>query len=256
MAEMLAQQMPNNFVMVWRASRWQYDGTTRPGENRVAPYGPGKRPAKGQCAMPGLPVTDASRPCERWCPGAKGEGHWRHFDRFRKRKVIDTHGTVCIRFNKYCKQCEQILRVERKNEDRPLSIIHKRAEVRASKLGVSVDFIWRNMNYQSLVAKYRGALLPDALCSNCGHPYESERDIQIEHREPPRFQGDWAREHARNLEFYCGNCNPTKHDKPYSPWLDEQEETRLVNEQQRAEGLGGRPTDEMPGQQRLALFDV
>jgi hypothetical protein len=45
---------------------------------------------------------------------------------------------------------------------------------------------------------------------------------------------DWAREHSRNIAFYCASCNRTKREKPYGVWLDEQEAARLANEKHRA----------------------
>jgi 5-methylcytosine-specific restriction endonuclease McrA len=69
----------------------------------------------------------------------------------------------------------------------------------------------------------------EGLCKNCGHPFIGERDIQIEHIEPPRSNTDWARLHARNLRLFCGSCNGTKGHKPFPDWLDEQEDARTSN---------------------------
>jgi hypothetical protein len=38
----------------------------------------------------------------------------------------------------------------------------------------------------------------EGLCKNCGHPFIGERDIQIEHIEPPRSNTDWARLRQRH----------------------------------------------------------
>lgn len=75
----------------------------------------------------------------------------------------------------------------------------------------------------------------EGLCLCCGHPFEHERDIQIEHREPPRHPQDWARQHARNLALACQSCNNTKGRKSFAVWLDEQEDARLANEAHRQE---------------------
>lgn len=182
--------------------------------------------------------SDAPRPCERHCPGC---GLWKHHSRFRTKRVTTRHGTV-TEFRRLCKDCEQKDRVERKNVDRPASIIRARAADHAGRAGVSAEFFWTNMNYRALVPYYRAAVSPEGLCLSCGHPYDNERDIQIEHRSPPRHRRDWARLHARNLSLACGNCNGTKTSKEYEAWLDEQEDARLTNDQDRSatpnDGLG------------------
>jgi hypothetical protein len=70
----------------------------------------------------------------------------------------------------------------------------------------------------------------EGICTSCGHPFLNERDIQLEHREPPRHAQDWARLHARNIGLACGSCNRTKSGKSYAAWLDEQEGARIANE--------------------------
>ena len=72
-------------------------------------------------------------------------------------------------------------------------------------------------------------MTPEGECTCCGHSFLNERDIQIEHREPPRFKNDLAREHACNLGLLCASCNGTKGDKPYAQWLDEQQDIRESN---------------------------
>jgi hypothetical protein len=170
------------------------------------------------------------RDCERLCPKC---GQWKHHSRFRsRRRTTSIH--VGIEFNSLCKDCEQIERNERKNKDRPLALMKQRAATKASNLGVPSKFVWMNMNWRALVPYARAMMTEDGRCLSCGHPFLNERDIQIEHREPPRFTGDWAREHARNLALFCHSCNNTKGRKPYAQWLDEQEEARLANEAHRA----------------------
>lgn len=166
-----------------------------------------------------------TRPCERRC---KTCGLPKHYSRFRKRQRDTPHGFVW-QFNPDCRDCEQKERNEKKNTDRPLAIVRGRAQVAARKAGVGLDFIWIQMNYQALVPMYRAALTDEALCLSCGHRPDHERDIQIDHIEPPRHAQDWARLHARNLRLICDSCNKAKGNKPYAEHLDEQEGARLSN---------------------------
>ena len=170
-----------------------------------------------------------ARPCERRCVKC---GLWKHFSRFRN---FRQHGSLKdIGFSAKCRDCEQIERNEKKNEDRPSSIIDNRAAVWARKLGVTKEFMLVNMNWNALKPVLRAMMSDEGLCLSCGHGFEGDRDIQIEHREPPRDNQDWARHHARNIGIFCQSCNGTKGNKPYAPWLDEQEEARISNERHRA----------------------
>lgn len=182
------------------------------------------------------------RPCERHCPGCN---EWKHHSRFRSRKRRTPHGTVW-EFNPTCKACEQKERNERKNEDRPLAIMRRRAQDRSRRSGVSFDFIWIQMNYQALVPIYRVLCSPEARCLSCGHPFDNERDIQIEHIDPPRHAQDWARLHARNLHFLCGSCNRTKTNRDHNLWLDDSEDTRLSNASYREIPAEMPPTSSQP----------
>jgi hypothetical protein len=166
------------------------------------------------------------RPCERKCMMC---GEYKHHSRFRNWKR--RHSTVST-FKSECKDCEQKARNEKKNADRPLAIILQRAAAAATKAGMSREFFWVEMNYRALVPELRGLMTDEGLCKGCGHGFVNERDIQIEHAEPPRFPRDWARLHARNLRLNCGSCNRTKGQKPFAQWLDEQEGARLSNKQQ------------------------
>lgn|SRR5262245_60887563 len=161
------------------------------------------------------------RPCERQCRKC---GIWKHYSRFRKSTVSKK-----IYFSPTCRDCEQKERNEKKNLDRPKAIIEQRARAAAIRAGASFDFFWIQMNYQALVPLMRAMLSPEALCLCCGHKFENERDIQIEHHNPPRHPQDWALLHTRNLGFACGSCNRTKGAKPNIEWLDEQELARLSN---------------------------
>jgi len=183
--------------------------------------------------MAPLTLTPAIRPCERFCPKCE---RWKHHSRFRSwsRAGESDRTRPRIRFAGLCKDCEQIERNERKNADRPLALLRRRTSSHASRLGVPFDFLWINMNWRALVPILRALMSPEGLCLSCGHPFVNERDVQIEHREPPRGLDDWARQHARNLMLDCASCNGGKRDKPFSLWLDEQEEARLANEVHRA----------------------
>lgn len=171
------------------------------------------------------------RPCERQCRTC---GQRKHYSRFHHWKV-ESKGTRAptIRFAPDCLDCQQKRRNEQKNEDRPYAIIRRRAADHARKAGVPVDFFWINLNYRALVPIFRAMMTPEGLCTSCGHPFDNERDAQIEHREPPRHARDWARRHARNCDIGCTNCNRRKGPKPYAQWLDDEEETRLSNEASR-----------------------
>jgi hypothetical protein len=108
-------------------------------------------------------------------------------------------------------------------------MIQQRAAAAASKVGKSRDFFWIEMGYRTLVAPLRALMAPEGLCQGCGHPFENERDIQIEHLEPPRSPTDWGRLHAGNLRFCCGACNRRKGRKPFAQWLDDNESARISN---------------------------
>jgi len=180
--------------------------------------------------MNDLLFGEQPRPCERQC---KKCGEWKHHSRFRtwKRKDYDGRNTTVspVRFHPVCRDCEQKERNEKKIADRPKAIIEQRARSLASKLGVSFDFVWIQLNYRALVPVLRAMMTSEGLCQGCGHGFLNERDIQIEHLEPPRSDQDWARLHARNLRLGCGSCNRTKGQKPFAQWLDEQEGARLSN---------------------------
>jgi hypothetical protein len=155
------------------------------------------------------------------------------------------------RFAIKCKDCEQKFRNKKKNADRPRAIIEQRAASAATKAGASREFMWVQMNYRALVPELRALMTSEGLCKGCGHDFVNERDIQIEHIEPPRFSNDWARLHARNLRLCCGSCNRTKSHKPFSQWLDEQEGARLSNLEQPSVDLASA----LPAPMQLPLFD-
>jgi hypothetical protein len=149
-------------------------------------------------------------------------------------------------FDRECRDCQQKRRNEVKNADRALAIIESRAAEHARKAGVPKRFFMVNLNYRALVPILRAMLTDEGICTSCGHPFVSERDVQLEHREPPRSPQDWARRHARNIGIACQSCNVTKRDKPYAQWLDEQEGARLSNDDER---VAARPA-------QLDLFDA
>lgn len=174
-------------------------------------------------------TADDPRPCERRCIQC---GEWKHHSRFHswRRKDRGSNSTDApIRFSVRCRDCEQKLRNEKKNEDRPKAIIEQRARAAAARAGKSFEFFWVQMNYRALVPLLRAMMTEEGLCLGCGHKFQNERDIQIEHCEAPRSDTDWARLHARNLRLTCGSCNRTKSQKPFAQWLDEQEGARISN---------------------------
>ena len=188
----------------------------------------------------GTDVTDAIRPCERQCRTC---GEWKHHSRFhsRRRKTSPRVPVGKIEFDLDCFDCQQKARNERKNEDRPRAIIHARAVDHARKAGAPSGFFWTNLNYRALVPVFRAMLTDEGICASCGHPFDNERDIQIEHRAPPWHRQDWARLHARNLDIGCTNCNRRKSNRPYEQWLDDAEEARLSNEHDRTAVTSGDP---------------
>jgi hypothetical protein len=190
------------------------------------------------------------RPCERQC---KACGEWKHYSRFHAwRDKRRSNATVAVQFSPNCRDCEQKARNEKKNADRPKAIIESRAKTAAGKAGKSLEFFWTSMNYRALVPYLRAMMTPEGLCQNCGHRFVNERDIQIDHIEPPRFETDWARLHARNLTLRCGSCNNTKGNKSFSDWLDEQEGTRLSHLNKSDAGVN--PAVELWKQQDLFVF--
>ena len=195
-------------------------------------------------------LTTAARPCERFCQQCQ---QWLHHSRFRQ-FTVGRHSPVSTKSRRLCKACEQIERNKKLNDDRALAIIERRAEVRASRLGVSKHFVWVNMNWGALVAMMRALMSPEGRCPNCGHAFLGERDIQIEHHEPPRHDQDWAREHTRNLVLSCASCNRTKASKPFADWLDEQEAARLSNERDPDRSME-RPAVVLDADPQLLLFD-
>jgi 5-methylcytosine-specific restriction endonuclease McrA len=175
------------------------------------------------------------RPCERQCTRCE---EWKHFSRFHQRtRRLSADSTVGASFDPVCKDCRQIERNERKNADRAAAIVDQRAATRATRSGVPKGFILVNMNYRALVPVVRAMMTPEGRCTSCGHPFLNERDIQLEHREPPRHDQDWARLHARNIGIACASCNRRKASKSYAQSLDDEEEARLSNERHPAHGL-------------------
>jgi 5-methylcytosine-specific restriction endonuclease McrA len=175
-------------------------------------------------------ISEQPRDCERYCVECR---EWKHFSRFRSWKDSRNSTVSEVWFSPRCRDCEQKKRNEKKNTDRPRTIIEQRARSAAQKTGTGFEFFWINLNYRALVPPMRAMMTSEGLCQGCGHPFVNERDIQIDHIEPPRHQSDWARLHARNVRLACGSCNRTKGKKIYSEWLDEQEGARLSNQKMR-----------------------
>jgi hypothetical protein len=154
-------------------------------------------------------------------------GQWLHPTRFRVTNKPDARRHTSVpTFEPDCRLCEQTKRDLAKNTNRPRALIEYRAKKRARESGVTLAFVMADLNYEALVGPFAAAAA-GGLCPNCGHPFRNERDIQLDHCEPPRHPKDWTRLHARNLGFLCGTCNSGKGKKPYASWLDDQEQARL-----------------------------
>jgi hypothetical protein len=111
-----------------------------------------------------------------------------------------------------------------------------------------MEFFWTQMNYRALVPWLRAMMTHEGLCIGCGHAFVNERDIQIDHLFPPRYQQDWARLHTRNLRLGCASCNNSKGSKDPAVWLDEQEGARLSNLEYQE-----KPVEVMDDQPQLSL---
>jgi hypothetical protein len=195
-------------------------------------------------------MFEQPRPCERQC---KRCHQWLHHSRFRTWKNFRCSTESQIRFYPICKACEQKERNELKNIDRPKSIIENRARAAAAKASIGFKFFWTAMNYRALVPEFRAMLSDEGQCLCCGHKFENERDIQIEHLAPPRFKQDWARLHTRNLRLACTSCNKGKGITPFEDWLDNEENTRKSNENGGARGTNEAP--EVAAPKQLGLFE-
>ena len=151
---------------------------------------------------------------------------WKHPNQFARRKRQTPIGSVW-EFNPLCRLCEQTERTNKKNIDRAKACLESRAANLATKLEVSRPFVLNDLNYRALVPVFRALMNdPEAVCQNCAHPFRNERDMQLDHRAPPRHRKDWARYHARNVQVVCQSCNGTKHKKDYEKWLDDEESNR------------------------------
>ena len=148
--------------------------------------------------------------------------NWFHFSRFRQFKRWQ-HGSVLPRFATKCRTCEQTERVETKHGDPALAKVTRAAGAVARRYGLSATIVLNDLGYLGLVPYVRAAMEPETTCLNCGHHFLGERDIQFDHREPPRHVADLARLHARNITILCASCNNTKGHKPYAIFLDDQE---------------------------------
>jgi hypothetical protein len=165
-------------------------------------------------------MTTIPRPCERQCRECQ---EWKHHSHF---KVKGVGRTSTARFDPVCKSCRNRLQDLRKNTDRALWIITQRARRAARKAGETTEFFMVQMNYRALVPWLRAMMGEEGLCLACGMAFRNERDVQIEHCEPPQHRQDWERLHARNIRLLCGTCNKTKHSKVFAEWLAEQESAR------------------------------
>lgn len=111
-------------------------------------------------------------------------------------------------------------------EARARHLIRQRVTPRAHHLGVPAGFLLRDLGWELLIPRLALMLEPGALCE-CGREFRQEREVTLDHREPPRHRQDWARHNVANIAIACGPCNYAKGARPFSEWLDLIEERRL-----------------------------
>lgn len=163
----------------------------------------------------------------------RGHAEWHHHSRFKRRRRETPHADVW-EYDPDCRLWQQTQRVAAKHDDEALRIVEGRARkvvTRANKVPeepkIGIDFVMGALNYKSLVPMVRATIAwPDeCLCPNCGSTFD--KPIELDHRAPPRHPRDWARLHARNIGPLDHECNTSKNDMSYEPWLDLEEDKRL-----------------------------
>lgn len=157
-----------------------------------------------------------------YCPGCKTWLHYSRFSPYRK----NHHGTV-VTFHSQCRTCEQSERDDRKNESRALVKIISSARSHARDWNVTTDELVYDLGWSELEDWVEAAIDGRAKCINCLHPFRGPDDVQIDIRDPVRGRDDRARMHVRNVGPLCRSCNNRKSGKPYSEWLDEEEQARI-----------------------------
>jgi hypothetical protein len=183
-------------------------------------------------AMPRPPLD--TRDGKRFCPGrptthAPKRIALEHWHRWTEKT---SNGSVA-RYAPVCQACEIHDRTEAKGQDPARAKVERAAEKVVGEVNkfyrtigseerISKDFVMRRLHYNHLIEPMRFALTSNHCWSSCGEPYKNERDIQLEHREPPRSPTDWERMDARNIDVKCGTCNNKKDNMPYAQWLHEQ----------------------------------
>ena len=166
-----------------------------------------------------IEATD-KRPCDV-C------GERKNFSKFGNKR---NPATGEIEFLTVCKSCLLEEQKKRNGSDRARQIMRRRAKSHASRLGVSIGFMWVEMNWRHLVPYMRGMLAEGASCLSCGECFRDEQDITIDHGLTPRdLPGgrDFAREHAMNIALRCASCNKSKKDTDLSAWFDALEAARV-----------------------------
>ena len=179
---------------------------------------------------------------KRLCPGIepglvpeKPDGvpeHWVHASRFKRRERVGhtVEGGKRVsrwHYDPLCKTCQQKLRLAAKHEDEATWAVERFASRRASVCGQTKQFMLDEMNCRRLVPEVRATL--EHGCISCGEPVKIE-ELQFDHRLRPRYDGDLAREHARNIQPLDANCNGAacKGPKDLGEWLDNEEDARLA----------------------------
>lgn len=156
-----------------------------------------------------------------WCPSC---GTWLHYSKFSPAKQ-SCDGTTTT-FRRQCRACEQSERDDRKNENRALLKITASARSHARHWNVTADELLFDLGWAQLEDWVAAAIGGKAKCINCLHSFLGPDDVQIDIRDPVRHADDTARMHVRNVGPLCRSCNIRKSGKPYSQWLDEEEQAR------------------------------
>lgn len=156
-----------------------------------------------------------------YCPGCRA---WLHYSKFSPKRQTD-HGTV-VQFHARCRHCEQSERDDQKNESRALVKIKASARTHSREWNVTADELLIDLGWAELEDWVEACIQGQAKCINCLHPFTGPDDVQIDIRDPVQHPDDTARMHVRNVGPLCRSCNNRKSNKPYTQWLDEEEDAR------------------------------
>lgn len=160
-----------------------------------------------------------------WCATHQ---KWEELDAFD----LKQNGTVPL--YRDCQVARQELRDKRKADDPAYEAIRSRARDLAGKMTkalgrpISVDFVWFDLNYRSLVGPMRALIAPDGICQGCGRDHEEHRAYgnpadprywHISHADPPQGYDDFPRMHAENIKLRCPGDNLSQGKTGQREWL-------------------------------------